>query len=386
MKNSNTTTMLTPVLNNKVLLLLEKPSQQELLLKSSSFMKYLEEKSGYDTYHTLMISAYDFEYPKTIKYKDYPKTNNLNFKLRNYDSDEHFTFFYKELKKTNISFFSQFEELILFPDPDHTGVYAAIITLEKILGDNWQQYFKKITYMKILSYDTDTIDKQIDTLLFDEINGKTLNDENKSFYEEWYKQGKIKRYFEYNYNINSNIFFKEILKSLDKKYDFTLSKYMIMAFNFFYNEISDKGIRDADFFHKLQSYKGSGKYKESKDIHSWGIGGPASRARIVEMLIEVGLLEERIITKYNVKRKSYNPVTKIKSDKIIPEVKIHKYFKSELGEKFFNLLSKKTFDKDLVFRLTNVWMLKSFEEAKNDIDTYIIEMFKTQKRKNKYLK
>jgi hypothetical protein len=383
MKNSNTT--ITPVSNNKVLLLLEKPSQYELLLERDAFIEYLKNKSGYDVYYTIMISAFNFEYPKEIKYKNYPKTNDLKFRLRDVVIDTS-SLQNNTRTKTKFNFFSQFEELILCPDPDHTGVYSAILTLEKVLGDNWQQYFKKITYMKFISYDRDIINKQIDTLLFDKIKGNKLNDKNKSFYEEWYKQGKIKRYFEYNYNINSNIFFKEILKTLNIQYEFTLSKYMIMAFNFFYHEIDEKGIRAADFFKKLQDYKGSGKYKKSEDIHSWGIGGPASRCTIVERLIELELIEKRDTIKYNVKRKSYNPITEENTTKIVPELRIEKYFKSELGEKFFNLLSKKTYDKDLVFRLTNVWMLKSFEEAKNDIDTYMIEMFKTQKRKNKYLK
>jgi hypothetical protein len=379
MKNSNTT--ITPQLNNKVLIITEKPSQLQRLIETPTLKTYLNTKTDVQHYSTVMISSFVFDYPKNIKYKEYPKSNNLSFKLNPTDFTEG-ELRYNQKENTNIEFFSGFEELIIFPDPDHTGVYSAILTLEKVLGENWKDYFKKVIYIKLFNYEPEHIEKHINKLLSNNGNN-ALNIENESDFKELYLRGKIKRYFEYNYNINSNIFFKEILKKDNIKIDFTISKHTIMAFYKFYNITEAEGIEEYGFQDALQKHIGSGKYTQSELIWCYGIGGVASRWQLLQNLIDLKFIERKVVSKRIVKRDIYDNNMKIVGTKEV-EVEDIKLFKTDTGHKFLKLLSKKIYDTDLTFRLNN-WMLISFSEAKSQIDKYLIEMFKPQKRKNKHL-
>jgi len=340
-------------MKKRILLLTEKPAHDKLLLTNKIMKEYLK-NNEYETYNTMMISTYSFKYPENIQYKDYPKTNNIIF---NKDLKYKNEYYIENYKKTTKDFFSSFDELILSPDPDHTGVYSAIITLEETLGENWQKYFKKIIYLNLFNYQQDLLSEQLKNVLFLEDKGKRLL-ENKNKFKFFYEQGKIKRYFEYNYNINSNIFFKEILKSLNIKYEKTLTKYIIMTINYIYKEMEET-FSESELLTKMSNYKGSGKYKNSNRIFCKGIGGVASRVTIIDILKNLSFLE------------------KDKNNKNILK-------KTKFGNNFYHKLHKKTFDVDLTYRLNN-WMELPFEEAKDKIDKYLIDIFKKQKRKNRYL-
>jgi len=377
MKNSNTT--ITPNVNNKVLIITEKPSQNKVLFNNALFHNYISKKSGYEFYSTIMVSSFVFDYPNNIKYKEYPKSNDLKYKINPSDFEPG-ELRYNEREKTTFEFFSGFDELILSPDPDHTGVYSAILTLEKVLGENWKDYFEKITYIKLYSYSTEDLNKQFSELFS---NDNSLNKKHELFYDEWYRRGKIKRYFEYNYNINSNIFFKEILKNIGIKVDFTLSKYTIMMFHKFYTMVGDNGISEVELLDSLNKHNGSGKYTQIDSIWCRGIGGPASRWQLTRYLEDLEFIERKVISTNTIEKDIYDEDGIFIEKKIIKK-EVLKIFKTDIGEKFLSLSSKKTFDTDLVFRL-NQWMTEPYEKSKINIDLYLKNMFTEQKRKNKYL-
>jgi len=351
----------------KILIITEKPSQQTSLLKSIDFNKHLE-NTEYKFYSTLMLTPYRFDYPKNKKYKEFPLVEDVKYTLKNfkryerYKRHEYTSVDYENQKikhdnwiaNTSKEYFEQFDELILCPDPDHTGVYAAFLTLQQTLGLNWEESFENIYYFDMSRLDVDTLNNSSRRIFNHE---DVLNIQNKKKYNKWNNQGKIKRYFEYNFNLNSMVFITETLSNIDIKVNGIVSKFLLMTFNGIYNNKLDI-TSESKLIRSMESYKGSCKYVNDTTIWSRGIGGPASRGIILQDLLDLGLI-----------KKDNNDEWKLS--------------KTDLGYKFFNLLNKKTFDPDLSFRLVN-WMEKDFEEVKPLMNKYIISMFKAQKVKNKH--
>ena len=348
------------------LVIIEKQSQKEILEKSNIFIDYLTDKE-YDFLETLSFVPFTFKYPKNIKYKEYPKSNNLEYKLNsslvNFNQK-----ILNQYEKLNKDYLLSFDELFLAPDFDHTGIYSVYLILENILGPDWKSLFKKIHYLKFISFDKKTINNEILQVIFDDNYNSSIEKK----FDRLYEYAKIKRYFEYNYNINSNIFFKEVFVKLINSYinkedDFfknrissliegeipTFTKYIIMTFHIIAEDFN-YNVKLNDLLSYIQKYEGSGKYSEYTNC---SIGSPASVGLIIKRLEELALIDI--------------------SDKGLVRF-------TDLGIQFHSLLHNKTFDVDLPFRIKN-WCSSNFNEAIIGIDKYIYRYFSYQKAKNKFL-
>lgn len=189
--------------------------------------------------------------------------------------------------------------------------------------------------------------------------------ERKNFYEVFsqsVKRSIIKRYFNYNYNVNAlgilGYILKEIGVSSEKNY---LSKYELQLLyklkELAIPDENDKIITQTEgkILMLMGNWKGSGKYERKSHWHG-NLGSVMSKSEIMKNLINMQLVNKT-------------------NGELRNEIRI-----SPLGELFLSKLHKDCLDKDLPFRY-QLWQEKSIEEVKPKIDEYIKKFFGKQKRK-----
>jgi len=301
-------------------------------------------------------SAPIYEYPKDVKYKEYPKTNDLklkwnpNFSVMNKDKGN-FNFdnlLVKQATKRG-DFNQHFDALILCQDCDYAGAFFASSFLELVYGDDYEGNFGKVFYLEYFN--------------MSEIY-KGFYDNQKEKRERFITRsnaGKFLKFFQYNFNFNSSMFLSEILVKLNIKTDINISKYELQLIHILFDDKKiekfmvgkNKELTDINILELMTNYIGSGKYK---DIYNGGIGGVATRMKIVKNMFERGFLK--------------------REGKVL--------LRTKLGYDFFKLLNKRTFDIDLPFRV-NSWV-REVEEGKDNygkVEKYIYNFFVEQKRKNR---
>lgn len=309
----------------KTLVLIEKKSQKEILLNTKLFQNLIE-NTKFEFIETKMLTPFRFNYP-SLKYSDYPYVSDkIDYKLSDPMGYFNLNLYTKE-------YFSSFDRLIIYPDWDRTGVYAALMLLSEILTDNNDislGNYSEVIYLKGFS-------PNIEVSNFNE-------------YAALFKAGHIKKYFEYNYNLNSRIFITEILNYLDLN-PVILTKYTVLTFCLIYGDIYTNQTH-CSLFRSMLKHKGSGKYDFNE------IGSAASRDQIIMNLKNIGLIDST-------------------GQKIL---------KTSKGLEFYNLLNKRFLDIDLPGRL-EAWTKsdEDFDKIKLKIDNYLLNLFKLQKRKNKFL-
>lgn len=117
----------------------------------------------------------------------------------------------EDLKRKVEEFFINFDEIIFACDYDHIGWrgFEFKMTYFFKLGEKWINFFNscdiKISIMKIFSYNKKSLKKSF-------MKRKNIQDSDCHLLKESY----IKRdFFEYNYNLNSLLFFNKILKKIE---------------------------------------------------------------------------------------------------------------------------------------------------------------------------
>ncbi len=345
----------------KILFLTEKPSVCKTI-----FAKMKENKDPFYTENEIYVAfcnwatAPTYDYPTNIKYKDYPKTNPLKLKWNEkyeFWAQQDYIKTHKNVKeiKNKEEFIQDFDCLLIATDPDAMGAFYAQSTLEYVYGKNYENRFKKIYYTRFKEA----------SKIYEEL---FLNqEENKEHFYDLAQAGEFKKWFQYNFNFNSAIFFTEILNHLEIKSDIKISKYMLLIMHLLYNqsythhlggayeELNKNGIKEVNIFYAFQKYKGSKKFNSKDDYGA--IGSPVTIATLMQNLYNLGLLS------YD--KKNY----KVKSTK--------------LGREFYNLLNKRTFDIDMTYRI-NSWVrdVISKKDLTITAENYIKNFFTAQKRKN----
>jgi DNA topoisomerase IA len=163
------------------------------------------------------VGSVDFE----GKYIDCPQLINIyNLKQKINKEKEFQHKFENEIEK----YFSQFNEIIYICDPDLSGYRGFTFRMEKYfeLGENWIDYFEKlnikITAIKLEAFNND--------MLIKSYNERT-NFKNNEFLKMLKSNYMKKDFFEYNYNLNSILFFNNALNMvghIKKDTDVTLTK------------------------------------------------------------------------------------------------------------------------------------------------------------------
>lgn len=321
-------------MNQRSLIIFEKKSQKEPFLKSKSFRSLIG--NNYSCIYTMYLSYFAFKYP-SLKYRDYPITQMPRYSERGSVSLDDL-----------IPVVSQpYSRLIIATNYDYRGFFSAHNILVHKYGESWRKNFKEILVIPTDDFSQDGISQSL--LHIDKTKKERL-----SFFEQEIESAKVKYYFDYNYNLNSQVFFKEIL--LKRKIlvgaSPTLTKYMIFVLWEIKRNLPDilvcgKGHSDTPTL-LLPSHLLN--YMQKK-----GIGSIPSMCAIVDNLTSMGLI-----------------------DFSIPSVLTSK------GEAFIPLLVKQTRDPHISERLKGFMSLEA-DEAYAKIDAYILSVFGKQKNKNKSL-
>lgn len=320
----------------------------------SPIYKTLKENNKVEFHSTRIIDNpyYKTTYPNDIKYKDLPFISDIQYKL-------------KKSEKDMKDFFSDFDILMLGINFQNVGCFNVYTELSLCLGKKPEDFFEDIYFLDVVNKDSISADLDI-ILKYDNYKNK-----NKIKFFNYVESGHIKRYFEYNYQMNLNILVKDVYKEIffnkyensqdfeDTYLKYGLSKYSLLTILSVLNNFNIKE-EQLDIFKILYHmivYKGSGKYSDKK--YEWiGIGSPASNSQIVENLEHL-----KFFTFKDTKNIEF----------------------TQEAFAFKNLINKKLYDPDLPFRLHD-WCELSFSEAKTKIDLYIKNCFEKQKIKNRFLK
>ena len=170
----------------------------------------------------------------------------------------------------------------------------------------------------------------------------------------------VKRYSDYNFNVNSLSILGNLYRSAaDSNQPVLITKNMVQILieAAKVGEILENG-RSKD--NSLCHWKGTGKYDPRDcDAYEWwlsGMGSAASRPALLKQMTSLGMLEAKDDGKYP-----------------------NGFAITQFGRDFASRLHKDCTDPDLTFRLCH-WMAKPLEEIKPSIDAYLMGFFRKQKR------
>lgn len=270
-----------------------------------------------------------FHYPRSIKYADIPFIGAPAYKLNpgvriSRWEDGVSQKIDKDIKSV-LSLIKSADNVYIATDPDHTGELAANI---------WVNQSGRNGPVKRLSI-LDLSDSSI-SLSWGNLSNFISDGSNKRL-----SYGSLKRYFEYNFNINSHVVFGDILRSegVDTN-NFTLSKYQLLLLHLIRRGAS-KNINSLLCF--MANYTGTGKYPPMS------IAGPASQAELINQLESVSLINSNAQL-------------------------------TEVGLSFLSRTHKKTFDPDLPARLDNWCKQSDVVNAEHEMNRYLRTLFGKQSR------
>ena len=261
--------------------------------------------------------------------------------------------YYNSLKNNKVinfknidNFFNNFEEIVNCCDCDYSGARAFDFKISKYfkIGDNYLNYFKDknliLSTMCFLDLSHISIKEEF---------SKRYNSKNYEIFLKHREKYLKKDFFEYNYNLNSLLFFSKYIKNI------VLTKNMIQTLLFFQNELE---FSSSNILFKMDKKK---------------IGTLASRYKIIEELNKNNIIEQVHLDYYLLKTK---------------EKRIKSYFRiTKQGQFLLNeIMHKKIKDPYLAERLnvdifgTKNKELLSFEDFYNKYEQYLYTVFSKQKR------
>lgn len=319
-----------------IIIYTEKPS---MALSLGSYLKKYYPNEKLITICDMYFSNIHFKYPKNMKWKDYPQIHPTQFNIRdlshwrclevpNKENIEG-----KDLIPYNLTCEEIRSSKVIYGGDTGTNTYLFYIFMNEI--NNIDILQQPIEFMNLLALDKNSIEKSYQERF-----------DNFQYYKQIVHAGMTKRYFEYNYNINSLAIFGKTLEriNINPMNANKLSKYVIQLL-YFLNE--NPSMTEGQILESMHNWKGTGKYS------TYGmLGSLAARVQMIENLLDLGLI---------VNNKKY-------------------YVVSSLGQEFLSFLHKDCEDSDLPFRL-EIWQAQKFEDVKSKVDKYLETYFSKQKRK-----
>lgn len=276
--------------------------------------------------------------------------NNGQIKINSLLEEYH----YKRIKdhdfdNTKIKeYFKTFDEIVFACDYDYTGLRAFELYFKIYcnLGNDYLLFFSenniKVSFVKNIHIDDKSIPRAINKK--EVFSKSTLAQESISHYLS-------KDFFEYNYNINSILFFNEIYKIIFKKdAEYSITKNFI---NILYFMLDKSNLSE----HKILKYMEISK-----------IGNPCSRAYILETMDSLGFFFKKEI-KCNQNIKGKREIINLSAESI----------------SFLKYLHKKTDDPFLTSRLQDDYTNIKYSAFKNKYEKYLYNVFSKQKRMNRKL-
>lgn len=285
----------------------------------------------------LSIGLYDFKYPRHLKMRDFPVVKAVEWKLRYEEigfGNRVFLLVNNGLKPTHLSIeetLKTADEIVCALVPERTLIHSfKTLILNSCGKDKYHSKMRAIP-INLLS------EKSITQAFLSECS---TEDE---WFVDLYKQAKVRKYFDYNFNLNSAAIMGRALAKVGVDQGrFILSKNSLIVM-YYLRQVGQIGHID---FLKIMNgnWSGTGKYQKGS------IGSIASQSTILEQLNEVGLICG-----------------------LYDDIKL-----SEKGESLLAELHPDCCDLDLTFRL-DAWMEEG-ERSQPQIDRYIKTMFGKQKR------
>lgn len=314
---------------------------------------------------TMGITGIRFKYPRDIPYSDFPHVREPEFKNVDYNElyfndpaapyfhfcsghtiDKNGTptrskFTQEEVKKL----LHEAEHIVCAVDPDERGFFSFHLYLNQFCPQRVSEEHEALFISGGLS--DECIQRYLDYPI------TTNADKIKALLEK----AQIKRYFEYNYNLNAMAIFR---KPFDLAFgagkQLQMSKYELQCLYYLSEQPGATLNEDILAFNMERRWKGTGKYTHDTKIE---LGSPSSRRNIVGNLNEVGAFC-------------------FSDDKKMVAV-------SNKGLRFLSMLHPDTRDPDLPYRIKK-WQDEGLESAKGKIDRYLKTFFGKQKRFNNKIK
>lgn len=285
--------------------------------------------------HSLYFTNIKHHFPHNLNFSNLPQSFHPEFKFNSIEYWKPLVFDNYELIQEDINFsiLDTAEKIIFCGDPSYFDVYYFSLFVEKF----------KIAEDKIFTPDRIMNLNSIDI-------GSYFKNEHPFFvyFSHEINYGKIRDYFNYQFNLHSLAIFGAILKrfDIDNQKHF-ISKYMLQLLYYFHSN-KNLFLTEGQTIHAMHKWTGTGKYPSHSSIK---LGSSASCCSIIDNLLNIGFLSKN-----------------------------NKLYLTSQGEEFLQFLPKDSKDLDLPFRLDQ-WALMDFELAKQKIDYYIYHYFRKLKNK-----
>ncbi|MBE0467992.1 MAG: hypothetical protein IBX55_00490 [Methyloprofundus sp.] len=332
-------------MKKRILCFVEKPQLQRVL--NGVIVERYEDQFDMEFAFIMPVGTVMFDYPKNLNFKEYPYLSEPRYRL-NAETQELTWRNFDVTQDKSCTIFPEFDEIWLAPDLDASG-HGAFDDFFKIqFGSSIASLLsssnaEKFRFLFLHSLYCKDIEKEIDNrdLNLNEAVNKHLG---------FLSQYRAKRFFDYNFNINSMMAFGFFDLKGGKQ---ILTKYKLLTL-FLLRDA--RGVITQDELHrKMRCNPGTGKYRD-KGVNG-RIGSPMSFWKIVDDLVGSELI-------------SLN-----KSD---DEVSL-----SQRGKDFINSCHHRICDTDLPYRLS-FWVERSEDQpdkVRKEMTSYLSRFFKRERNK-----
>jgi hypothetical protein len=297
---------------------------------------------------------FKFSYPRGLRMEDYPRVSEPVHGLRSWSTWACRPLVLDALGKlTEVAMgeehFKQADLIVFACDPDHTGAVAFDVLMAVVFGDDRA---KDCPAMWLSSMDGPSIRRALaDMAPFHQVAERSL-----AF-------GHIKRYFDWNWNVNALAILGDAARRAGVPTDAPpLSKYSLQVL---YTLRDKLPLEEGKIAHLMTKWPGTGRYTYAPDQWRPCLGSAASVSQILQNLVEAGLLAELVPPGWMGPLKEYwKPPCRLTV--------------SDRGHALLALLHPDCEDPDLPFRL-DAWGNQG-DAAKPAIDRYIRTFFGKQIR------
>jgi len=293
--------------------------------------------------HSVPYGNIGFKYPRGSKLQDYPRVSEPVCKLKPWDSWCGSALVLTrsgELVPCVMSkeLFFAADQIVFAGDPGHAGVGAFEVILHDVFGDNRAVACPALT---LNSFDKQSLDRA-----FAEIRPFG------NVFEQSRQYGRVKRYFDWNWNVNALAVLGETQRCAGVPPDAPpLSKY---ALQLLYELRHEASCTENELHGRMSRWVGTGRFHYQKGEGWPTLGSAASRGQIIENLLAAGLL--------------------VRTDSNGRELVLV----SARGHTLLGMLHPDCKDLDLPFRVA-AWCAEG-DAAKPTIDRYIKTFFGKQLR------
>lgn len=218
---------------------------------------------------------YEFRYPRGLTYSDFPYIKDPRWKIRESDLAQRVFRLYGDDTVVVEADFSavikQAENVIFAADPHPSSAYAFDVLLSQVLGQ--AEAGKERPAVIAADYARPAL----------ELAMTAPDTTHSADFASWRHMGQARRFFDYNFNVNSLALFNPILNKAGIHAGFfEMSKFSLQLLYWIRNQ---EPLTEAQIMSAMHAWTGTGRYQEKAQI-----GSTMSRWQIVENLRAAGLL------------------------------------------------------------------------------------------------